>query len=61
MKRTWLFPLGIVLILLGGLWAMQGFGWLKGSAMTGETLWAVVGPIVLLLGIGLVVAGVRRR
>jgi hypothetical protein len=61
MKRTWLFPLGIVLILLGGLWAMQGFGWLKGSAMTGQTLWAVVGPIVLLLGVGLVVAGVRRR
>lgn len=51
------FLVGLVLILVGGVWAAQGFGWLRGSAMTDQTLWAVIGPLVVLLGVGLVLRG----
>jgi hypothetical protein len=60
MKRSWTRPVGLALILLGAVWAAQGFGWLKGSSMTGETLWAVIGPIVMVLGLVLVLAGTGR-
>ena len=60
-RPSWTVPVGLVLVVLGLVWGAQGVGWLGGSAMTGETLWAVVGPIVALLGLGLVVLGVRRR
>ena len=52
---------GIVLILLGGLWLLQGVGILGGSVMTGQTFWAIVGLILLIGGIALCVFGLRRR
>ena len=52
---------GIILVLLGGLWFLQGVGILAGSVMTGQTLWVIVGAIVLIVGIVLCVLGVRRR
>lgn len=54
-------PLGLVLVLTGLVWTAQGFGWLEGSPMTDETLWAVVGPIVALLGLLVAVLGLRGR
>jgi hypothetical protein len=32
-----------------------------GSAMSGSTLWAVLGPIIAIVGIVLVVLGLRKR
>ncbi len=61
MKTSYAVPVGLVLVLLGLLWAGQGFGWIHGSAMTGQTLWAVVGPIVALVGLLLVVLGFSKR
>jgi len=57
----WLAPVGLVLVLVGLVWTAQGIGWLEGSPMTGETLWAVVGPVVALAGVALVVLGSRPR
>ena len=51
---------GIVLILLGGLWTLQGVGILGGSVMTGQVFWAIVGMILLIVGIVLCTLGVRR-
>lgn len=60
MKR-WLFVvLGVVLVLLGALWTAQGLGYVTGSFMTGSRLWATIGPIVVILGVWSLVAGVRR-
>jgi hypothetical protein len=56
-----LAPLGLVLVLTGAVWAAQGIGWLEGSPMTDEVLWAVLGPLTALLGLALVVHGVRHR
>ena len=57
----WMLIVGIVLILLGGLWALQGVGILTGSVMTGQTFWATVGVILLIVGVVLCGIGLRRR
>lgn len=46
---------GIVLIVIGAQWTLQGIGVIAGSAMSGSTLWAIVGPIVAIVGIYLLV------
>jgi hypothetical protein len=53
--------LGVLLVLVGLIWTLQGLGYLAGSAMTGVTLWAIVGPIVAILGIWLVAGALRAR
>jgi hypothetical protein len=52
--------LGILLLLVGALWTLQGLGVVGGSVMSGVTLWAIIGPIVALAGIALAVSGRRR-
>jgi hypothetical protein len=61
MKTTVLVVIGVVLILLGGVWTLQGVGVLKGSVMTGVTFFAIVGPILIVLGLATAFFGVRRR
>lgn len=53
--------LGVLAAAVGVVWTLQGLGYLGGSAMTGERLWAVIGPIVALGGLVLVAAGLRSR
>ena len=57
--KTFQLVAGAVLVLLGLVWFLQGTGVLGGSAMSGSSLWAVVGPVVALVGVVLVVAGRR--
>lgn len=52
---------GIVLIAIGAFWTLQGIGVIAGSAMSGSTLWAIVGPIVAIVGIYLLVRWGRVR
>lgn len=65
MKRKWLFLiLGVVLGLVGLVWTLQGLDVLRGSVMSGSSLWATIGPIVLVVGLVLVgfgIAAARRR
>ncbi|WP_411284694.1 hypothetical protein [Lapillicoccus sp.] len=61
MKRPGLVAVGVLLVLVGVLWTLQGLGYVAGSVMTGVTVWAVIGPVVALLGILLVLRGVRGR
>ena len=46
---------GILLILVGLVWTLQGVGILGGSAMSGSMMWAIIGPILAIIGIYLVV------
>ena len=46
--------LGVLMVLLGGVWILQGINILPGSFMTGDIKWAVFGTILALLGAGLV-------
>jgi hypothetical protein len=60
--RSWpVVTLGILLLLVGGVWTLQGVGVLGGSAMTGERMWAVIGPIVAVVGAAIVVVALRSR
>jgi hypothetical protein len=52
---------GVILAVMGAIFTLQGLGFLGGSPMTGSTLWALLGPIIALLGIVLVVYGLRSR
>ena len=42
-----------VMVLLGGLWTLQGLGYVGGSSMTGSQTWAIIGPLVAGLGVAL--------
>ena len=53
--------LGVVMIMIGGIWVLQGINILPGSFMTGQIQWAVYGGGTALAGSGLVVAANRRR
>ena len=53
--------LGAILIIVGAIWTFQGLGYLEGSPMTDQTIWAVLGPLLAGLGVGLVLVAVRRR
>ena len=66
MKRIWPFLIpGVILGAIGLVWTLQGINVLGGSAMSGSPLWATIGPIVLLVGLGLIAIAianaVRRR
>ena len=52
---------GVVLLIFGVIFGLQGLGVLGGSAMSGKTVWAVLGPLIALAGLGLIVGGRRGR
>lgn len=59
--KSWLFlALGGVLAVTGGVWTLQGLGFLGGSPMTSVRLWAIIGPIVVVAGLVLAGVGLRR-
>ncbi|WP_456846292.1 hypothetical protein [Cellulomonas sp. P5_C6] len=60
MRKPLAVVLGVVLLVIGTIFALQGLGYLGGSAMTGVTLWAVVGPIIAVVGLVLIVTSARR-
>lgn len=51
---------GILCLLLGCVWLLQGINILRGSMMSGQTKWALYGAILLIVGIVLLVASRRR-
>jgi len=61
MKKPIAIALGALLALAGTVWTLQGLGYLAGSPMTGVTMWAVIGPVVALVGIAVLVLGLRSR
>ena len=52
---------GLLAVVLGGLWTLQGLDLVGGSVMSGVSLWAVIGPIVAAAGLVLILIGIRRR
>ena len=58
--RIGLSSLGVILIVLGTIWFLQGINVLPGSFMTGQIRWAIIGAIVFGAGIALLLAVNRR-
>jgi hypothetical protein len=61
MMKIVLNLIGVLLILGGGVWFLQGINVLPGSFMTGQTQWAIYGAIAILIGIGAIVFANRRK
>lgn len=51
---------GILAIAIGVLWTLQGLNVVGGSVMSGNNTFVIVGPIVGVVGLGLII-GSRRR
>jgi hypothetical protein len=58
--RTLSLVVGAIGVVVGAVWTGQGAGWIAGSFMTGSRFWLIVGIIVAIIGLGLVIGGVRR-
>jgi hypothetical protein len=59
-KKTLPVTLGVLMIVVGGVWTFQGLGYLEGSPMTDQEIWAVIGPLVAGFGVALAYVGLRR-
>ena len=59
--RWILIVVGAIMLLIGGVWILQGVGILPGSFMSGDSFWAVMGALVAIVGAVLCFFGVRRR
>ena len=59
--KTLFYIIGILLILVGGIFFLQGVNVLPGSSMTGDPQWAINGGIMIVAGIGLLVWARRKR
>jgi hypothetical protein len=61
MRRAPLALLGVAMIVVGLIWTLQGLGYWEGSAMTGQDVWAILGPAVAGLGVALLIVVLRPR
>ena len=61
MRRVVLVGVGILVMLAGVIFTLQGVGVLGGSVMSGVTFWAVAGPVIALAGLALAVIGLGGR
>ncbi|MBO0848830.1 MAG: hypothetical protein J2P20_05175 [Pseudonocardia sp.] len=61
MRRWLVVVLGVILVLIGAVWTLQGANLLAGSFMTGSRTWLVIGLIVLVAGVALLVRSLRPR
>lgn len=53
--------IGIVLVLAGGVWALQGANLLGGSVMSGHSQWLYIGIVLVVLGVIVLVRSSRGR
>jgi hypothetical protein len=58
--RIALNVVGVLFLLVGFVWILQGINILPGSFMTGQTKWAIYGALMAVVGIGLLISANRR-
>jgi hypothetical protein len=52
--------LGVLLAVVGIIFALQGFGVIGGSFMSGNSVWAIIGPVLAVIGLALIAFSLRR-
>ncbi len=60
MNRTLLIVVGVIVLVIGGIFAGQGANLIPGSVMTGDPKWLYIGIAMAVIGVLLIVLGVRR-
>ncbi|MFE9809741.1 hypothetical protein ACFYRN_21190 [Streptomyces sp. NPDC005227] len=60
--KKWIRPLvGAFLLFIGVVWSLQGAGVVDNSeVMSGESQWLGIGLVVAVVGVALLVSGVRK-
>ena len=58
--RIALITIGVIAVIMGGVFAGQGMNLIPGSFMTGNRMWLFIGLIVAVVGIILMVLGLRQ-
>jgi hypothetical protein len=51
---------GVVLVVVGAIFALQGFDVIGGSPMSGDSVWAAIGPVLVVIGLVMAVLGWRH-
>ena len=60
--KGWLpMAFGLLAVVIGAVWTLQGLNILTDSQMSDNKTWALIGPIVALAGLILIILGVRAR
>jgi uncharacterized membrane protein HdeD (DUF308 family) len=52
---------GVLAMVVGAVWTLQGLNVLTDSRMSDNRIWAVVGPLLAVAGLALIIIGVRMR
>jgi len=52
---------GILVGLLGIVWLGQGVGLIRGSFMTGQAMWAIIGAVLIVFAVWLLWSTFRSR
>ncbi len=58
--KTLLYSIGIILILTGGTFFLQGINVIPGSYMTGDPQWAINGGVMIVVALSLMFWANRR-
>jgi len=58
--RIALVVVGVLAVLTGGIWIGQGLNLIPGSVMTGDRTWFYIGLVVLVIGVLVLLSGLRR-
>jgi hypothetical protein len=60
--KGWLpMVLGLLALVVGAVWTLQGLNVLEDSKMSDVKAFAIIGPILALVGLVLIVVGMRIR
>ncbi|KIR66063.1 hypothetical protein ACGFI4_06175 [Micromonospora carbonacea] len=60
--KGWLrLTLGLLAVVVGAVWTVQGLGYVGGSMMTDQRIWALLGPVLVLIGLATLWYGLRAR
>jgi hypothetical protein len=52
---------GVVLLAAGIVWTLQGVGDIGGSFMSGNSIWAVIGPVTAVAGLAIAARAMLTR
>jgi F0F1-type ATP synthase assembly protein I len=58
--RTAGLTIALLMVLVGGVWIGQGFGYIEGSFMTDQDEWAIIGSLTAGLGLALAIVVMQR-
>ncbi|GAA0512288.1 hypothetical protein Ade02nite_43920 [Paractinoplanes deccanensis] len=61
LKGWLLMALGVLALVVGALWTLQGFDIITDSRMSGVAIWSIIGPVIAVAGLILIIVGERAR